>query len=182
MDGVEQYVAQLAEVNRNGFGFLLAYGMTWTVVALVWRRFGPRVGSFAMVFQGMVATPVALGLTALAAPGPAPENAALESLTFYLLFSQMVMIPVVIVLLVRDRYLTAAVVFSIVLAAHFVPYSWLYGTFLYVVLAVLIAAAVTVVVAVESRWGEESERLAGFWITLANGVILLAGGAVALAL
>lgn len=50
MDGVEPYVARLAQVNRHGFGFLLAYGVTWTVV------------------------------------------------------------------------------FTIVLAAHFVPYSWLYGT------------------------------------------------------
>lgn len=182
MDGVEQYLSQLAQVNRHGFGFLLAYGTTWTLAALVWRRFGPRAGAFAMVFQGMVAVPVALGLTALAATGPSPGHPVLESLSLYLIFSQLVMIPLVVVLIVRERYLTAAVVFTIVLAAHFVPYSWLYDTFLYAVLAALIAASAAVVVARQDRWGAEKERTAGFWLTLANGVILLAGGVVALAL
>lgn len=182
MDGVEQYVAQLAQVNRHGFGFLLAYGVTWTVVAGLWNWFGPRVGGFAMIFQGMVAAPVALGLTALAATGPQPEHPALESLTFYLLFSQMVMIPLVVVLLVRERYLDGAVVFTTVLAAHFVPYSWLYGTVLYAVLALLVALAVALVVGVQDRWGVDVQRKAGVWITLANGLILLTGGAVALTL
>lgn len=182
MTGVEEYLTQLAHVNRHGFGFLLAYGTTWTIVALLWRRFGPRVGAFAMVFQGMVAAPVALGLTALAARGPTPEHAALESLSFYLLFGQMVVVPLVIVLLVRERYLTAAVAFTVVLAAHFVPYSWLYSTLLYAVLAVLLAAAVAVVVGVQHRWGEDAQHHGGFWITLANGLILLTGGVVALLL
>ncbi|PZU46799.1 MAG: hypothetical protein DI571_05080 [Arsenicicoccus sp.] len=102
MDGVEPYVARLAQVNRHGFGFLLAYGVTWTVV------------------------------------------------------------------------------FTIVLAAHFVPYSWLYGTVLYAVLALLIALVVAMVVGTQGRWGDDAQRRAGVWITSANGLILLGGGVVAL--
>lgn len=182
MDGVAQYLEQLAQVNRHGFGFLLAYGTTWLVVALLWRWFGPRVGGFAMVFQGSVALPAALALTALAATGPAPEHPALESLSSYLLLGQMAAIPLVVVLLVRTRYLTAAVVFTIVLAAHFVPYAWLYSTLLYAVVAGLMALAVAAVVLVQDRWDDDAPRLAGFWIALANGLLLLLGGVVALTL
>ena len=71
---------------------------------------------------------------------------------------------------------------TIVVAAHFVLSSWLYFTLLYAVLAGLVATAVAVVVGVQDRWGDEAQRLGGFWITLVHGVILLVGGAVVLLL
>src|SRR5690606_33010235 len=71
---------------------------------------------------------------------------------------------------------------TIVLAAHFVPYAWLYSTPLYAVVAGLMALAVAAVVLVQDRWDDDAPRLAGFWIALANGLLLLLGGVVALTL
>ena len=42
---VQEYLRELAQVNRNGFGFLLAYGITWVTAAVVGWRFGERVGT-----------------------------------------------------------------------------------------------------------------------------------------
>jgi len=57
MTNVGDYLVALATVNRHGFGFLLAYGLTWLLAALVWRTKGDRAGAYAALFQGMVRRP-----------------------------------------------------------------------------------------------------------------------------
>src|SRR5690625_7480995 len=49
----------------SGVAFLAAYGVTWLICGVLWRRASERVAAFATLFQGMVAFPVALGLSAL---------------------------------------------------------------------------------------------------------------------
>ena len=55
----------LAEQNMSGVAFLTAYGVTWLVCGGLWQRASERVAAFATLFQGMVAFPAALGLSAL---------------------------------------------------------------------------------------------------------------------
>lgn len=184
MTDVGDYLAHLADVNRHGFGFLLAYGTTWLVAAVLWWRLGPRVGAFAALFQGMVALPLALGLTALAAPGETPEDPTMEALSIYLSMGQLLVLPLAVVLILRGLYLLPAAVLAAVVAVHFVPYSWLYGTPLYAVLGVVIAVAVAVVVAQQDRWGESEtpERVPGALVCLSVGVPMALGGVIALLL
>lgn len=184
MIDVGDYLSALATVNRHGFGFLLAYGTTWLAAAALWWRLGPRVGAYAALFQGMVGLPVALALTALGADGEAPRDPTLTALSIYLAMGQLLVIPPVIVLIRRGTYVLAAALQAVVVAVHFVPYSWLYSTPVYVVGGLVIAVAVTVVLARQDRWAGEQPpgRTPGALVCLSVGVPMALGGLVALLL
>lgn len=178
MDDVDSYLQALATVNHRGFGFLAAYGTTWLVSAVLWRVLGTKVGSYAALFQGMVALPLALGLTALSATGARPQNPTLDQLAFYLSMGQLLVLPLAIVLIVRRQQLLAVAALATTTAVHFVPYSWLYGTPVYVVMGALVAVLVAVVVG-RSTKGEQD---AGAQICAGTGVLLLLGAVVAVLL
>lgn len=184
MTDVGDYLSTLATVNRNGFGFLLAYGTTWLVAATVWWRLGPRVGAYAALLQGMVALPLGLGLTALFAAGERPDDPTMNALSIYLAMGQLLLLPLAVVLIVRRQFLLATAFQAVVVAVHFVPYSWLYGTPLFAVLGPVIAVAVAVVVAQQDRWAGERRagRTPGALVCLSVGVSMALGGVVALLL
>lgn len=185
MSDVADYLSTLATVNRHGFGFLLAYGTSWLVATVLWWRLGPRVGAYAALFQGMVALPLGLALTALGAVGERPHDPTMNTLSIYLAMGQLLVIPPLVVLIRRGHYLMAAALQAVVVAVHFVPYAWLYSTPLFAVLGGVIAVAVTVVVAQQDRWGsdgESSERVPGALVCLSVGVSMALGGVVALLL
>lgn len=183
MTDVGDYLSQLATVNRHGFGFLLAYGTTWLVSASLWWRLGPRVGAYAALFQGMVALPLGLGLTEVFAAGARPDDPTMNALSIYLAMGQLLMLPLAILLIVRRHYLLAVAVLAVVLAVHFVPYSWLYGTPLFAVLGGVITVAVTVILARQDHWGSEDEssgRTPGALVCLSVGVPMILAGVLAL--
>ena len=74
----QDYVLELARVNRNGAGFLLAYGITWLVAAELARWFGERVSTIAALLQGMVGSPIGLSLTRVVAEGSRPDDPTLN--------------------------------------------------------------------------------------------------------
>lgn len=172
---VLDYLHELALVNRGGAGFLLAYGVTWLVAAAVAWKFGARAGAFGALFQGMVGLPMGLGLTALLARGPRPEEETLNALSFYLSMGQLLVLPLAIILIVKERYSLAVGVLATVLAVHFVPYAWLYQTVTYLVVAVVVAAGAAASLARES---EDGAAVAG--VCALTGLALLSGGGVAL--
>ncbi|AXH97079.1 DUF7010 family protein [Ornithinimicrobium avium] len=178
MDELEAYLQTLAAVNHRGAGFLAAYGTTWLAAALLWRLRGSVVGSYAALFQGMVALPLALALTALTASGPRPEGAALNQLAIYLSTGQLLVLPLAVVLVVRRRHLLAAATLSTVMAVHLVPYSWLYRTPAYLGAAVVVALATAVLVG--RHLGEEGEARTGGWVCASTGGALLLGASAAL--
>lgn len=53
MDLVDSLNA-LAAQNRSGIAFLGAYGLTWTVCAVVWLRTTKRTAAYVTLFQGLV--------------------------------------------------------------------------------------------------------------------------------
>ena len=71
---VQEHLRELAQVNRNGSGFLVAYGLPWLTAAFVGWRLGERLGTYAALFQGMVGLPLGLVLTMAAADGPRPRG------------------------------------------------------------------------------------------------------------
>lgn len=166
----DEYLRALAVANRHGFGFLIAYGTTWTAAGLVGRRFGPRAGAFAVLAQGMVALPLALLLTQVAAAGPRPDDPTLGALSVYLSTGQLLALPFVVVLVRAGRHTLAVAAVAVVLAVHFVPYAWLYGTPVYVV----VAAVVALVAAVLAR--DPDDDAAASRIALGTGATLLVGG------
>lgn len=148
---VNDYLTQLAAANHHGFGFLVAYGTTWLVAAVLGWRLGARVGAWAALFQGMVGLPLGLALTAVAAQGARPEDQTLNALSVYLGSGQLLVLPLAVALVRARRHLLAVVVLAVVLAVHLVPYSWLYGTAAYLVVAVVVAVGTAVVVARSHR-------------------------------
>ena len=185
MTDVGDYLSQLADVNRHGFGFLLAYGTTWLVAAALWWRLGPRVGAFAALFQGMVALPLGLGLTALGSVGERPQDPSMNAVSIYLAMGQLLLLPLAVVLIARRHFLLATAFQAVVVAVHFVPYSWLYGTPLFAVMGTVIAVAVTVVVAQQGRGGSDGEssvQVPGALVCLSVAAPMAFGGVIALLL
>lgn len=172
---VQEYLRELAQVNRNGFGFLLAYGFTWLTAAFVGWRFSERLGSYAALFQGMVGLPLGLLLTMAAADGPRPKDPTLNALSIYLSMGQLLVLPFVIVLVIRGRYTVAVATLAVTLAVHFVPYSWLYATPVYVVVAAVVAVGVAILTAKESQ-----PRKTVWQVCALTGATLLLGGVTAL--
>lgn len=172
---VQEYLHELARVNRNGFGFLLAYGLTWMTAAVLGWRLGERVGAYAAVFQGMVGLPLGLLLTMAAAVGPRPDDPQLSTLSIYLSMGQLLVLPFAIVLITKGRFTPAVATLAVVLAVHFVPYSWLYTTALYVVLAAVIAVGTAILIARDAAARSTVPRICAL-----TGVTLLLGGVVAL--
>lgn len=178
MTDLESELAALAEATHHGFGFLAAYGLTWMVAGVLWRLKGARVGAFAALFQGMVALPIALGLTALAATADRPDSPLLNTLSVALSMGQILMIPLVVVLLIAGRYDLGVAAIGATTAVHFVPYSWLYQTPVYIVIGVLIGVGIAVLV----QRGLARERSSGAGVCTLTGGVLLAGAVVAFVL
>lgn len=173
---VQDYLRELAQVNQNGFGFLVAYGLTWLTAALLGRRFGDRVGTYAALFQGMVGLPLGLLLTMTAAQGARPDDPTLNALSIYLSMGQLLVLPFVIVLVARGRHTMAVATLAVTLAVHFVPYSWLYSTPIYLVVAAIVAVGTAVLVARDSQPAGTGCR-----ICAVTGSALLLGGVIAFA-
>ncbi len=148
---VQDYLSQLAQVNRHGFGFLLGYGLTWWAAAVVSRRFDDRVGAYAVLFQGLVGLPLGLLLTAVAAVGARPEDPTLNALSIYLSMGQLLALPLAIVLIIREDYRLAVAVLAVVLAVHLIPYAWLYRSPVYLVVGIIIALGSAVVTGRQTR-------------------------------
>nr|WP_188744935.1 hypothetical protein [Phycicoccus endophyticus] len=132
-----------------------------------------------MLFQGVVALPLAFGLQALTNVGAPPKDPILTELVVVLAVSQVAALPLVIVLVATRRWLASSLVMAVVTAVHFVPYSWLYRTPLYYVLAGVLAVAIPVTLRVTTRRDDVSDR--DVWLVFGVvGLCLLGAALVAL--
>lgn len=156
--GLGEELERLGQFERLGFAFLLAYGLTWVVASLLWRARGARVGAYAVLFQGVVALPLAFGLQSLVENGTAPMDPILSQLLVVLAVSQVFALPLVIVLVATRRWLASGLVMAVVTAVHFVPYSWLYRTPLYYVLAGVLAVGIPVTFRLSTRRDDATDR------------------------
>lgn len=179
---VEEYTRALAAANRHGWAFLAVYGVTWLVAAMAWARASPRTAAIVTLFQGMVALPVALALALLNPGPPPPHHAALDSLSVTMATGQLLGFPVVILLVLSRRYTLVPLGLVILLVVHFAPYSWLYGTPLYIVLGAAISLAAALVSHRDERDGGPGPIVGAHRTRLLSGLLLLSGAAVALAL
>ncbi len=176
MDLTESLV-RLAEQNLSGIAFLTAYGVTWTVCGIAWRTVAERTAAFVTLFQGMVAFPAALGLSALigAIGGDRPVADEITQLSILIGTSQLLGLPFLVYLVVKHQYALLPYAFAAITAMHFVLYSWLYQTPLYIVMAVVIAVGTTVVMLTAP---EDRPRAAPIRVSLLTGGTLLATAAV----
>src|SRR5699024_12288266 len=96
--------------------------VTWLICAVLWRRASERVAACATLFQGMVAVPVALGLSALiGAIGQArPVAEEVTQLSVLIGTSQLLGLPLLIFLIVKHQYTLVPFSFASITSMHFV--------------------------------------------------------------
>ncbi len=158
---IDDYRIALAEATRHGWGFLAAYGTTWLICGIAWRRASARTGAFFTLFQGLAALPVAILLTALTPGPPTPEMASLDALVILLAAGQNLGLPILIYLTVSRRYSMVPLAMALTVAVHFAPYSWLYVTPLYLVMGGAVSVGATVAMAVGDRSASRAESTRG---------------------
>lgn len=166
----------LAEQNFSGSAFLVAYGVTWLICGVLWRRLTERTAAYVTLFQGLFAFPVALGLSALvgAIGQERPVTDTITQLSVLIGTSQLLGLPFLIHLVVRHRYTVVPVAFAAITAMHFVLYAWLYQTPVYVVMAGATALGTTIVTLATP---EDRQRAASSRVCLLTGALLLATAA-----
>lgn len=180
MTALDGTLAELADVNYRGAAFLLAYGATWLVCAVLWRTLRPEHATVATLFQGMVALPAALGVSVgLGMFEERPGGELITQLGVLISMSQLLVLPLLVVLAVKGRHSMVPLLFSLAGAIHFVPYAWLYQSALYLVMPVVLAAGLAVLYGTD-RSAEEDELMstagAGRVCALTGAALLLTGG------
>lgn len=137
----------LADQTLSGISFVTAYGLTWMVCGILWRRASARTAAYVTLFQGMVAFPLALGGSALmGAIGQArPVAEEITQLSVLIGTSQLLGLPLLILFVMKRWYTVVPVAFATLTSMHFVLYSWLYRTPVYIVLAIAVAVGAVAV-------------------------------------
>lgn len=130
--------ADVITATHRGFAFLIANGLGWVVAGLLALRWPARYVATLLLFMGFVIMPLAFALRGwLGFPDYSPDN-PLNQLAILLAFTPAVTIPAVITAYVKyPLYLPA--VMAAVLGGHFLPYSWLYQTNVYLALGIAVA-------------------------------------------
>lgn len=169
---------ELANQNYSGVVFLASYGFTWLACALLWRLISPQKAALATLFQGMLALPIALGVSAsLGMFDSRPGGEIITQLSVLVAMSQLLVLPLLIVLHAKKRYTAIPLLFALAGAIHFVPYAWLYQSPVYVIMSAVLAVALAVVYGTDKpQMGElMSVRAASITCGLVGCVLLVSG-------
>lgn len=133
-------LTQLAKVNISGAPFLIAYGITWVICGVIWKKASSKLASLATLFQGMIAFPIAMFIMYLiGAFDNRPETGILNELVIIIAISQMLVLPLLIAMYIKRHYTLIPFVFSSAGSIHFLLYTWLYQTYAYFIMSIFIA-------------------------------------------
>lgn len=130
--------ADVIEATHRGFAFLIANGIEWVIAGILALRWPVQKTATLLILMGFVTVPLAFGVRLLLGfPAYSPEN-PLNQLAFLIAFTPAVAIPAVIISYVKyPLYLPS--VMAALLGGHFLPYSWLYQTNVYLALGIAVA-------------------------------------------
>lgn len=169
---IQHSLEQLANQNVYGISFLIAYGLTWIICGFLWRKISPRNASLCTLFQGMVAFPIALLLSFAigALGGERPVDDSITSLSILIGTSQLLGLPLLVYLFIKQRYSLMPYVFAAICSMHFVLYAWLYQTVAYIIMAIAISVGATAIMLV-ARITDERKRAS--YVSLYTGIIMI---------
>lgn len=127
----------------------------------------------------MVALPIALGVSAaLGMFDDRPGGEMITQLSMLVAMSQLLILPLLIVLHAKKNYTAIPLLFALAGAIHFVPYAWLYQTPVYVIMSVALAVALAIVYGLDKpKPGQLISRSAASMICSLTGGLLLASAA-----
>lgn len=72
-------------------------------------------------------------------------------LTIIMAMSQLLILPLIAVMQVKKQYSLLLFIFASALTIHFVLYSWLYQTWLYIIMSVIIAWGIAFIYALDHQ-------------------------------
>jgi len=125
--------------------FVAAFALTLGATGLAAFRLTPQGGALLLMFQGMVALPLAALLQRrLAWRAPAPGN-PLRPLQDQIAMAQLVGMPAVLIAWAVAPW-TAGAALASVAAAHLMPYAWLHGSRVYLWLGPTVSVGTMVIV------------------------------------
>jgi hypothetical protein len=135
---LERAQDEVSASSAGGAPFLIAYGLTLFVTAILSFFLPINIVALIAMFQGSIALPLAFWLERRMGPGPMSPDNPLRPLSVQMAMSQILALPAIIVAYSLDPRLVP-VVLAAVGGAHFLPYAWLHRTLLYAALAVAIS-------------------------------------------
>ncbi len=134
---------QLTEMNYSGVAFLFSFGATWLICAAFWKLTTAKTAGYATLLQGLVALPIALTVSYLiGALSENPGGDLFTQLSITIAMSQMLILPLIIVMQAKEQHTLVPFVFSGSISIHFVMYAWMYQTWLYILMPVMIAVGI----------------------------------------
>lgn len=146
---------QLAKLNYYGAPFLISYGVTWSICGFLWKNLSNKFAAYATLFQGLVALPFALGVSYFIGSFNArPGGEIISQLSVLISMSQLLVLPILIVFHIRKQYTILPFIFSISSSIHFIFYSWLYQTYFYIIMSVVIAFGSSILYYLSVKEGE----------------------------
>lgn len=165
-NNLHQALTDVSASSAGGAPFLIAYGFTFLMTAILWFFLPKPIVALVALFQGGVALPLAFWLERRLGIRPmAPDN-PLRSLSGQMAVSQALALPALIV-----AYSLNPAAVPVVLASlggvHFLPYAWLHRTRVYIVFAIVVAVGAFVL---QLLLGSEAFSYILLYMALAYGI------------
>ena len=135
MDDLDRALNEVSASSAGGAPFLIAYGLTFLITAILSFFLPKPIVALVALFQGSVALPLALWLERRLGTRPmAPDN-PLRSLSGQMAVSQVLALPALIVAYSLNPGAVPVVLASLG-GVHFLPYAWLHRTHVYIGFAI----------------------------------------------
>jgi hypothetical protein len=124
--------------SAGGAPFLIAYGATIFVTAILSFFIAVETAALIAMFQGTVALPLAFWLERRLGSKTMEADNPLRSLSVQIAMTQVVALPAVIIAYSLNPAMVPAVLAAIG-GGHFLPYAWLHRTPIYFILGVALS-------------------------------------------
>lgn len=130
--------------SAGGAPFLISFGVTLAVCAVASLYVERQLAAMMVLFQGGIALPAAFWLERKMGAGPMAADNPLRSLSIQMAMSQIVALPVVLVVYSLNPG-GVPLAMAAIGGGHFLPYAWLQRTAIYAVLGVVVSIGALVI-------------------------------------
>lgn len=124
--------------SAGGAPFLVAYGLTFLITAILSFFLTKEITGIVAMFQGGIALPLAFWLERRMRVRPRADDNPLTQLSGQMAFSQALGLPALIIAYSMNPGAVPVVLASLG-GVHFLPYAWLHRTRVYMVLGFVLA-------------------------------------------
>lgn len=135
---LDHALTEVSASSAGGAPFLIAYGLTLLITAVLYFFIPIETAALVAMFQGGVALPLAFWLERRMGSTTMAEDNPLRPLSVQMAMSQILALPALIVVFNLNPIMVP-VVLAAIGGAHFLPYAWLHRTRIYAGFAVAVS-------------------------------------------